>query len=137
MKLPSLRRIFTTDFPPENETLVDKLAYILNINLQVLYDALNKKVDLENNIDCQVQDITVNVNSLGVPKNSTIFALNDKVRNIIGLQVIRAENQTNSAIYPTSGVFVTFSQVQTGIQILHVTGLPADNNFAIKLIAWY
>lgn len=137
MKLPSLRRLFTSDFPAENKTLVDKLAGVLNIDLQVLYDTLNKKVDLENNIDCQVADVNVNVDANGIPKNSTVFSLDDKIRNVSGLEVIRADNSTNSGVYPTSGVFVTFSQVQSGIQIVHITGLPADNTFALRIIAWY
>lgn len=137
MKLPSLRRMYTQDFPPENADLVTALADVLNINLQVVYDALNKKVSLTDNIDCIFKDVSVVVGANGVPLSSTIFTLDDKTRNLQGLEVVRATNTTNSAVYPTGGIFITWQQVQTGVQIQHVTGLPANNKFTLRVIGYY
>lgn len=137
MKLPNLRRIYTNDFDSEYRSLVDQLASVLNINLQVVYDALNKKVSLADNIDCIVKDVPVTVNASGVPTTSTIFTLVDKTRNLQGIQVIKADNLTNSSVYPTGGVFITWTQVQTGVQIQHVTGLPANNTFSLRIVGFY
>lgn len=137
MKLPNLRRLWSPDFPADYQDLVDKLAGVLNINQQVLFDVLNKKVSIRDNIDCAVKDFTVQVGSDGIPISSTILPLEDKTRGLVGLEVIRATNLTNSAVYPTGGVFVTWQQVQTGVQILHVTGLPTGNQFSLRIIGYY
>tara|TARA_R110000868_G_scaffold66014_12_gene197049 strand:+ start:4532 stop:4921 length:390 start_codon:yes stop_codon:yes gene_type:complete len=129
--------MYTQDFPPENADLVTALADVLNINLQVVYDALNKKVSLTDNIDCIFKDVSVVVGANGVPLSSTIFTLDDKTRNLQGLEVVRATNTTNSAVYPTGGIFITWQQVQTGVQIQHVTGLPANNKFTLRVIGYY
>lgn len=137
MRLPNLRRIYTQDFPAEFNELITKLSGVLNINFEVLFQALNKRISIQDNIDGFVKDVSVTVGSNGVPTLSTIFTLDDKTRNIIGLEVIRAENLTNSAVYPTGGVFITWQQVQTGIQIQHVTGLPAGNVFSLRIVGYY
>jgi len=137
VKLPGLRRIYTPDFPQEYAALVDKLSGVLNINQQVVFDALNKKVSINDNIDCIVKDFSVTVDASGIPTIPTIFTLDDKTRNLQGIEVIRAANLTNSSIYPTGAPFITWQQVQTGIQIQHVTGLPASNTFSIKIIGYY
>jgi hypothetical protein len=137
IKLPNLRRIFTQDFPKEYAQLVNALAGVLNINQQVVYDALNKRISLADNIDCIVKDFNVTVNASGIPNSTTIFTLDDKSRNLQGIEVINATNLTNSSVYPTGAPFVTWQQVQSGIQIQHVTGLPAGNTFSLKVIGWY
>ena len=137
MKLPSLRRIYTPDFPQEYTQLVDRLAGVLNINYQVLFDALNKKVSIRDNIDCIVKDVQVTVNASGVPVQTTIFGLDDKTRSLVGIEVIKSDNLTNSGVFPTGGIFITWSQVQTGVQIQHVTGLPANNTFSLRIIGYY
>lgn len=137
MKLPNLRRLFTQDFPAEYQSLINTLSGVLNINQQLVYDALNKKISLSDNIDCIFKDFNVTVNASGIPVSSTIFTLDDKTRNLQGIEVVRASNLTNSSIYPTGAPFLTWQQVQTGIQIQHVTGLPAGNTFNLKIIGWY
>lgn len=137
MRTPNFRRLFTTDFAEEQKELVDKLAFVLNGGIQVLYDALNKKISQTDNIDCHVTDVEVTVDVLGIPTSSTIFTLADKTRNIQGMVVQRAENLTNTSVYPSSGIFITYQQVQTGVQIQHVTGLPANNRFKLRIVAYY
>jgi hypothetical protein len=137
MKLPTYRRIYSTDYTPEQQELINKLSSSLNIGIEVLYEALNKKVSLEDNIDCLVRDVSIVVDASGFPTNTAVFTLVDRTRNIKGLQVIRAENLTNSGVYPNGGIFLSFQQTQNGIQIIHATGLPAGNTFSLRIVAYY
>lgn len=135
MKLPSFRRIFKTDYTQEFQNLVEKMAISINYGFEVLYDALNKKISLNDNIYCTVKDIEITVDINGVPKTTTAFSLDINAK-IIGIVVLSANNLTNSAIYPSSGVFINFSQNNTNIIIDHITGLQADNNYRLKLVAF-
>jgi hypothetical protein len=137
MILPGQRRIYTPDFPQDYQDLVNKLSAVININTQVLFETLNKRVDITNNIDCVVTDVSLEVNASGIPTSTTIFQLTDKIRNIKGLHIIKCENLTNASIYPTAAPFVSWSQVAQGIQIQHVTGLQTGNVFSLRILAYY
>lgn len=116
---------------------MDQLASTQNINDEVVFNCLNGKVSLRENIDCVYKEISIVVSSSGIPTTTTIFPLTDKTRNLLGIEVVKATNLTNSAVYPTGAPFITWVQVQTGIQIQHVTGLPAGNTFSLRLIGYY
>lgn len=137
MKLPTMKRLYKTDYKQEDQDLIDKLAYVLNQDIQVLYDALNNRVSLGDNIDCVVRTIEVTVDANGIPKSPTIFGITDQTRQIQGVEVQKASNLTNTSTYPSGGIFITFAQVQTGVQIQHVTGLQADNTYSLRIVGYY
>lgn len=131
MKLPNFRRLNTQDYEEEDKGLVEQLAASLNYGIEVLYDALNKKITLRDNIACSVRDITLAVNSSGIPKTKTTMSL-DSNTTVIGTQVIFAEG--NSAV--TSTPFIYYTQNGALLQIQRVTGLPADINFNLRIVAY-
>jgi len=135
MLLPSFKRLYKGDYEATYQKLVDQLAVSLNIGLESLYSALSKNVSLKDNIRCTVKDLTITVNASGTPTSSTQFAL-DIPGQIIGTQVIYAINTTNSAVYPTGGIFISFTQTSTGILISNITGLPANQAFTIRVVAY-
>ena len=137
MKLPNFQRLISNDFSEEQKAIVDQLASSLNIGIDTLYQALNKKVSLADNVDCLVKDVTVIVDSSGIPTADTLFKLDDTTRNIIGIQVIKATNLTNSSTYPSGAIFLSYAQQQNGVQILHATGLQASNKYTLKIVAYY
>lgn len=134
MKLPSYRRLYKQDFNAEDQALIERLSGSLNINIEVLYDALNKKVSLEDNLFASVRTFNVTVNANGLPITPTSFQI-DKLGTIKGLIILNANNITNSNIYPLSGIFITYEQRGQQIIVKHVTGLPADNTFTITVAA--
>lgn len=134
MLLPTFRRIFRNDYKPDDQDLVEKLSYSINSGFEVLYEALNKKLDFRNNFQATIKDVQVEVDANGIPKNTTGFALINANR-IDGMIVLRAENLTNSSIYPTSAPFVSFLQNSDRISITHVSGLQADNVYNIRILA--
>lgn len=135
MRLPSFRRIFKQDYEEEYQSLVDRLSVSLNYGIEVLYDALNNNLTFQDNFNASTNVVTVNLNADGTPKNRTTYTLNRNNLQATGTLVLRANNLTNSGVYPTGGIFITFQQVSANeIQIDHVTGLPADNNIELSIV---
>lgn len=135
MKIPLYKRLFKTDFASEEQPLVEKISGSVNDGIENLQAVLNKNTSLSDNIYCIVKDIDVIVNESGIPKQSIGFN-NSLNTNIIGIQVIKVISTTNSNIYPSSGPFITFTEIEKVISIKHITGLPANNKFTIKIVAY-
>lgn len=133
MKLPSFRRISKTDYPADIQDLVEKLGVSINNGFEVLFEALNKKVDFTNNIDSTVKDITVTVDATGKPTTPTSFAIH-KPTPIQGLFVIKAENTANSSVYPSGAVFLSWTQTAASVKIDNVAGLVAGNAFSLRVV---
>lgn len=114
---------------------MDQLAVSLNIGIESLYNALNKNLSIKDNIKCTVKDLTLTVDATGKPTSPTQFAL-DISGQIIGTQVIYAINTQNPAIYPTGGIFISFTQTSSGVLINNITGLPANQPFTIRVVAY-
>lgn len=136
MKLPGFRRVYHTDYPKEFQGLVEKLSVSINNGFEVVYDALNNKIDLTNNVACLVKEVDLQVNSGGLPLSTTTFNITS-TRTVSGLEVIKVTNLTNSSTYPTGAPFCSFSQDNTIITVNHVTGLQANNLYRLKIVAYY
>ena len=135
MKLQGFKRITKQDFPPEQSELIDALGFSLNNGVEALYDALNRKVSLKDNILCSVRDVDVTVNSSGNVTSGGVFTLDNQFQ-ILGLQVIKADNQTNTSVYPTSAPWPSYLIVANGISLQNVTGLQAGNNYKLRIVVW-
>ena len=138
MKLPNFRRINEKDYTKFGDQVVNfisQLAVSMNSGFEVVYEAFNKKITLRDNISATVKDITVELNSNGTPKLPTQFSL-DLPTRVDALLVGRAENITNSSVYPSSGVIISWEQTQTGILISNITGLQANNQYRLRIVAF-
>jgi len=135
MKLPNFRRIVKSDYEPENEKLVETLSFSLNNGIEVLYQALNKSVSLQDNIACTVKDFTVQVDANGTPKNKTSFSLSTSNR-ILGVLVLNAVNTKNPNVLPTAGVFVSFFQEGKTVNISNIKGLPENQTFNLTVVSF-
>jgi hypothetical protein len=135
-KLPGFRRVYHTDYPKEFQGLVEKMSVSINNGFEVLYDALNNKVDLANNVACLVKEVDVQVNSGGLPLSTTTFNISS-TRTVSGLEVIKVTNLTNSSVYPTGAPFCSFTQDNNIITVNHVTGIQANNLYRLKIVAYY
>jgi hypothetical protein len=135
MKFPTFKRIYKTDFPTQEQSLVEKLSLTINNGFEVIYNAMARNVSLSDNVACTVKTISVKVDSSGTPTSSLSFKL-DVVGQIKGISVVKAENLTNSNVYVTSHPFLTYTQNDMTITVNNVSGLPANNTFNITLIAW-
>lgn len=135
MRLPSFKRLFKNDYEEQYQTLIDRLSSSLNIGIEVLYDALNRRLTIKDNVAATVKDVNVTVNSNGLPNATTSFAL-DISNQVLGLEVIKADNLTNPTTYPTSGIIINYTQNGTNVLINHVTGLQSGQTYRLRIIAW-
>lgn len=134
-KLATYKRITTGDFEEDQQTFVEQLAFPINDGFNEIYFAMNGRVDLRNNLFCTVKDVEVTVKDTGVPVNSTSFSL-DKDGKILGCQVVYAANQANTAIYPTSQPFVSFTQNGKTVTINHISGLQSGQRYIVRIVAY-
>jgi hypothetical protein len=135
MKLPSFRRIITQDFKKEFQELMEQLGSNINDGFNVVYTALNKRLTFTDNIACTVKTITVTVDSSGNPQEFSQFNLDIQNTPVLGVVVISAQNLTNPAVYPSSAVWISYSQDGNRIIINNIKGLQADNVYSLRVIA--
>lgn len=135
-RLPNLRRIYTHDFPEEAQDLIQKLSESLNINLEVLYDALNNKLTLRDNMACTLRSVDIEVDANGHPLSKTSVELTNNM-GVYGVQVTAAQPLKELGIYPYAQPFVTYSMGQDGrLSIIHVSGIQPNIKYRLNLIIW-
>jgi hypothetical protein len=135
MKIQSYRRLFKGDFPRDQQEMVERLSSTLNIGIETLYTALNKNISLKDNIYGTYKEISYVPTSDGTPETASGFQIDFNGR-VLGLQVIRVENKSSVGTYPTGGVFITYSQNGTQVNIDHITGLVAGDTYNIRVFAF-
>jgi hypothetical protein len=135
MKLPLFKRLRKDDYPEEQQTIIESIAFSINTAVEGIISALNKNVSIRDNILCTTKDVDVTVDSAGIPSPEVSVSI-DFTGNVYGIQVLKVDNLTNSAGYPTSGVTVSFNQTPKGIQITHITGLSTNNKYRIRLVMY-
>lgn len=132
-RLPSFRRIVEQDYPTESQELIKQLSVSLNYGIEVLYDLLNGKLTFKDNISSTLKEIDVKVDANGKPLTSTVIKKASTER-LEGLIVIRANNLTNSTIYPSAAVFISYTETVDSIIINNVTGLQANNLYRLNVL---
>ena len=134
-KLSNFRRLFKNDYQQDQQSLVEKLSVTINNGFELLYNAMANNVSLSDNIFCTVKVVSVQVNSSGTPISPLSFKIST-TGSIKGISVIKADNQTNSNVYPNSSPFMTYSQNDTTITVSNIAGLPISNKFDLTVICW-
>lgn len=134
MKLPSFKRLYSSDFAATYKQLVDKLSSTLNYGVEVLYDALNNGLTFEDNFLGTSASVTLMVDSTGAPTQSAVFTL-DQANKVDGVLVLAAANQANSTTYPTGAPFISGTQSGTMYTINNVTGLQPNTSYTLSLFA--
>ena len=135
MKLPTFKRLKSQDYPGEQQSIIEQLSFALNNGIEVLYEALNKKISIKDNLLATEKDVEFRVSSTGLVLNSTFINVDfgQQVRTVF---VGKVENLTNPTSYPTSAVFLSWVPTEKGIQILHATGLTAGNSYRIRVVMY-
>lgn len=137
MKFQTFKRLNKADYPDKYQDLIDTLSSSLNIGVEALYNAMNNQISITDNIYCNVKDIQVKVDSSGNPTSTTVFTVDSTITALKGLSVIKVDNITNTNVFPTGGVTITYTLITAQqVQIKHITGLPANNIFQLRIIAW-
>jgi len=134
-KLKSYKRIITSDFQEEDQEMIEQLGGTLNDSFNEIYSAINGRISLVDNIYCTVRVVDVTLDANGFPVSRTTFSLNN-IQPVIGCTVIQALNQTNSAIYPTSAPFISYTQLDQSLVINHITGLQPNMRYTLRIVAF-
>lgn len=134
-RINNYKAISYDDYSEEAAEIMEDLADILNPFMREVTDAINGNIDFEN-LKQAVIELQVTVNSNGTP-NVTTF--NVGASSIKGMDVISARNLTNNNVYPTSKPFINYSPTSSGntVTLNNISGLPADNRFALNVLVYY
>lgn len=129
-KIDNVKRISPEEVGEESREAVEAVAQYYNYFAEQVTNALNGNLDFDN-LKRSLLTIEVTLNTNGVPISVTKFAGNIGLK---GINVIRADNLVNAAVYPTSGPFITFGASGDGFYtILHITGLATLTKYRIVL----
>lgn len=133
MKLPSFKRLIKTDFPQESQDLVEQLGNSLNTGVELLYQALSKRLTITDNFQASEKDVVLSVGPTGTPRTDTFVNVDfgAAARTVF---VGKAENLSFPGTYPTGTPFVSWTNTTNGIQITNVTNLQPANNYRLRLV---
>ena len=135
MKMGTFKRMISSDYPQENQKLVEQLGLQLNDGIEQLYTATSGQLTFADNFLATVKDVEITVGSTGNPINRTSILLNN-TNIVIGTLVISAVNKSDPTIFPTSTPFISFTQNGSALYIDNITSLQANNRYLVKVIAF-
>lgn len=135
MKLPSYKRVITQDFDKENQELIETLGGTINDSFQVLYSALNKRLNFQDNIASTVRDVDIIVDANGNTIGQPGFPTDVPNTPVTGCICVRAQNLVNSTVYPTGTPFINYIQLDNFIRILNVSNLQPNTRYRLRIIA--
>lgn len=135
-KLPTLKRLFKNEFKPEYSDLVEKLIVSINNGFDNIYDSLNNKITLKNNMLCDIKDVETSVSPSGDLLNDINLYLTFK-NNVNSVVIGMVQNKTTPGLYPKNGVTVIWEPVSQGIiKIKHISGLQGGSIYNIRLVIY-
>lgn len=135
-KLPTLKRLFKNEFKPEYSDLVEKLIVSINNGFDNIYDSLNNKITLKNNMLCDIKDVEASVSPSGDLLNdiNLYLTFNNNVNSVV---IGMVQNKTTPVLYPKNGVTVIWEPVSQGIiKIKHISGLQEGSIYNIRLVIY-
>lgn len=132
-KIQSFKRIIKEDYEEQYRALIDKFGSGINTFTDDVYNALNKGISIEDNLNQAKQTIKVTVDASGTP-NPQLQIKSGLKTACYGIQVVRAINTTNSKINPTSQPLLSFSENNLVLTINNITGLQASNTYQLYLV---
>ena len=130
--LQNFKRLYKNDFPQQYQSLMDQLSNIINPNTEAVYQTLANNVNLANNIYGQVATFTTQVTSSGAPSQALSF-VSTVPTSILGMVVLNAVSSGSPTVYPTGGIFCSFTQNGQTITINNITGLPTGTSFTLTV----
>lgn len=127
-RIDNVKRITVEDVSDEAKEAVGAVANYYNYFAEQVTNVLNGEVDFENlNRTLLTLELTLDSNNL--PITTTRFGGDVGLK---GINVIRVDNLTNAAIFPSGSPFITFTSSGDGFyQIQHVAGLAALGNYRL------
>lgn len=133
MVLATFKRLFKGDYNAQYQDLVEQLSLTINNGFDNLYNLTVNRISLKDNISCTLKTVQISVDSSGNPVNPVVISLSQTTK-VQGLTLLNLTNLVSSTTYPTSGVHVSFSVINSGVSISNVTGLLANNKYQMNIV---
>lgn len=128
MRLPGFKRLQFQDFPKKYNDLTNILFNILNPFMEVVTQALSKRLTFDDNFDCLL--VTVDIST---PINNFKIA-NPRGGTFRGATIDYCVNKNDSTEVLTQAPFAQFTVSNDGqIVITNITGLSAGKTYTIRI----
>lgn len=133
-KIGNFKRLSSEAVESKYRDLIQIIAGSTNDFADEVTIALNNNLTVDDNLNMQYKELEFSVASTGRPTVATQFKSTLKSR-VRGLQVIKVENLTNSNIFPTGAPFITFTENNQVVTVVHITGLAVGYKYKVTLLA--
>lgn len=131
-ELENIKRILADDFSNEDRDLINRLAGVLNPFMEQVIQAFDGQVNFDN-LNQQLQKVTVKVNSSGTPTVGSKIKFNVTGR-FNGAVCINARNLDTPTNYATTTPFLSTTTENNIMTVNNITGLTADERYELTLI---
>ena len=134
MLLGSYRRIIKTDFPSNDQALVDQLGTSINKGFNDLYTLADHNITFSDNLSATIATFNVTVDKNGNPTNSVTIPLTNNLTKATGVIPLNAIGTTNTTLLPSGGLAFSFSNSSNNVLIKNIQGLQASNQYTITVL---
>ena len=128
-KPPDLKRITKEDFPGESQELIGQLAFPLNSHMEQVRNLFNKGIDFDN-LNRELITLTFQTNNKAQPINKLSFKTKTKIK---GLVIISGSITSSNNTYIQTTPFISFSQTDSIVSILNISGLANETKYELLL----
>ena len=129
--LPPINRLSKEDLGSAPDW-IDRIIYPLNLFLNSVYNALNKNINFQDNIDSQIEKFSIRAGAAAT-NNTYKFTLRMKARPNILIVGNIAKRQSNYAPIGQS-VFIEWTTDGVMVFINSITGLTAGSQYDITVL---
>lgn len=133
-KIGNFKRLSSEAVESQYRDLIQVIAGSTNDFADQVTIALNSNLTVDDNLNMQYKELDFSVASTGTPIVTTQFKSTLKSR-VKGLQVIKVENLTNANVFLTGAPFITFSETNQVVSVLHITGLVINNKYRVTVLS--
>jgi len=130
-KIDNVKRLTVETFQEDHQDTVSKIAQIYNYFVEQVTNTINGKIQIDN-LDRQIIEITLSVDSTGKPIGNNKFASESGLR---GSKIVRVINTTSRGKYVSQCPFLTFSptDLPTVYTIENVAGLAPNDKYQLLI----
>lgn len=129
-RIDNTNRLNAEDFPDESRELIERLAVTYNFFVEQVTNVLNGSVDFEN-LDRNLVILEFDMGANNQPLTATRFTATPGLQ---GTNIIRVDNLTNSANYPDTAPFLSFTTNGNGVYTINsITGLDQGNKYRVVI----
>ena len=133
MKLPNVQKILREDVK-EAPSWLGSMLDPINGFMQIIYQALSKNISLQDNIACQVKELTY-ITPSTYPTMSNISFPSTLKTKATGLMLMQIVNKS-TYIPVLTAVYVPWIEENGQIIVYPIVGLAASTTYNVRLVVF-